>query len=97
MTRKALEGNHWFDKRVADPDNGDDMGCGQGIKALDGYQFLWDDKRGVWSTEPAHNWASHGADGWRGFAQGWRDTYSGKAGGSIAGLEKFKNRKRKAY
>ena len=26
---------------------------------------------GVWSREPLHNWASHGADAWRQFAQGW--------------------------
>lgn len=95
LTRAALVGNHWFDKRVADPDKGLDMGCGQGIKCLDGYQFLWDDKRGTWSAEPAHNWASHGADGWRQHAQGWKDAYGAQGGGGIPGLHAFKNRTRR--
>jgi hypothetical protein len=43
----------------------------QGIKCLDGYQFEWNEKLGVWSAEPLHNWASHGADAWRQFAQGY--------------------------
>ncbi len=95
LTRAALAGNHWFDRRMADPDRGLDMGCGQGIKCLDGYQFIWDRKRGTWSTEPAHNWASHGADGWRQHAQGWIDAYGASGGGGILpGLQAFKNRKR---
>ena len=61
VTRNALMGNHWFDRE----------GCAQGIKCLDGYQFKWDEKLGVWSAEPLHNWASHGSDAWRQFAQGY--------------------------
>jgi hypothetical protein len=61
LTRKALTGAHYFDKTH----------CADGIKCLDGYQYEWDDKLGVWSRLPLHNWASHGADAWRQFAQGW--------------------------
>jgi len=61
LTRTALMGNHWFDRE----------GCAQGIKCLDGYQFEWNEKLGVWSAEPLHNWASHGADAWRQRAQGY--------------------------
>jgi hypothetical protein len=76
ITRKALSGNHWFYDRLPDRDNGEDMGAGDGIKTLDGYQFEWNDKLGVWSNEPLHNWASHGADAWRQYAQGWDATSS---------------------
>lgn len=74
ITRKALGGNHWFDKRAPDEAKGEDMGAGQGIKCLDAYQFKWDEKREVWSDEPLHNWASHGCDAWRQHAQGWSDS-----------------------
>lgn len=93
LTRKALGGQHWFDKRMPDWDNGQQMGCGQGIKCLDGYQFVWNDKVGVWSSEPLHNWASHGADAWRQFAQGWTDT--GLTNNASA-WSAFKNRPRRS-
>lgn len=43
--------------------------CAEGIKCLDGYQYVWDEKRGMWSAEPYHNWASNGADAFRQWAQ----------------------------
>jgi len=52
LTRKALAGNHWFDR----------VNAAQGIKCLDGYQFGWSETMLVWTQEPLHNWASHGAD-----------------------------------
>jgi hypothetical protein len=73
LTRTALAGNHWFYDHTPDEENGDDLGAKNGIKCLDGYQYEWDDKRGVWSREPLHNWASHGADAWRQFAQGYQE------------------------
>lgn len=76
LTRTALGGNHWFYDHRPNEDEGDDMGAGNGIKCLDGYQFEWDDKRGIWSREPLHNWASHGADAWRQFAQGYQQPAS---------------------
>jgi hypothetical protein len=72
ITRKALEGNHWFYDHIPNEDEGDDMGAGMGIKCLDGYQYVWDEKRGMWSAEPLHNWASHGSDAWRQYAQGYQ-------------------------
>lgn len=89
ITRKCLKGNHWFDERKPDTDKGEDMGAGLGIKCLDGYQFEWDDKRGLWSAVPLHNWASHGADAWRQHAQGW-DEHAANEGD----FSSFKNRRR---
>jgi hypothetical protein len=80
LTRKALTGPHYFDKE----------GCAEGIKCLDGYQYEWNDKLGVWGREPLHNWASHGSDAWRMFAEGW-DAFSAS---NDAAFNTFKNRKR---
>lgn len=91
LTRTALRGNHWFDDHRPDQEAGEDMGAGNGIRCLDGYQFTWDEKRGVWSAEPLHNWASHGADAWRQFAQG----YQGSGEARSESLTKFKNRERR--
>lgn len=91
VTRRELAGNHWFDSHVPDEEKGEDMGAGLGVKCLDGYQFEWDDKLGVWSREPLHNWASHGADGWRQFAQGWNNTDLASSGS----LTRFKQRPRR--
>jgi hypothetical protein len=93
VTRKELAGNHWFDKRTPDEDKGEDMGAGLGIKSLDAYQYEWDDRLGVWSREPLHNWASHCCDAWRQFAQGWNDTDLA-ANGSLA---RFKARPRRGF
>jgi len=91
ITRTSLRGNHWFDEHKPDPEKGEDMGAGNGIRCLDGYQFVWDDKRGIWSSEPLHNWASHGSDAWRQFAQGYQGATTAANDES---LTKFKNRKR---
>jgi hypothetical protein len=79
LTRRALVSDNWFDKD----------GCAQGIKCLDAYQYEWDDKLGRWKDAPLHNWASHGCDAWRQFAQ--RYTPGGESSESMS---KFKNRKR---
>jgi phage terminase large subunit len=36
--------------------------CARGIDALRSWAFKWDDERKVFSSEPDHNWSSHGAD-----------------------------------
>jgi hypothetical protein len=59
LARTALPADNWFDREA----------CAEGIKCLDGYQFAWNEKMGVWSAEPLHNWASHGADAWMQYAQ----------------------------
>lgn len=40
----------------------DEEHCDRGIKCLDNYRKVWDDKRGTFRDEPYHDWASHGAD-----------------------------------
>lgn len=47
----------------------DEEGCAEGIKCLDHYSREWDEDRGAWSSQPRHDWASHGADSFRQFAQ----------------------------
>lgn len=45
----------WFDEKKSD----------KGIKALENYQKTFNDKMKVYSDNPLHNWASHGADAFR--------------------------------
>lgn len=47
----------WFDEK-----------CAGGLEALRSYRRLWDDKKLVFRDTPDHNWASHGADAFRGLA-----------------------------
>jgi hypothetical protein len=94
VTRKALAGNHWFDRHTPDEAKGEDMGAGHGIKCLDGYQYTWDDKQGVWSREPLHNWASHGADAWRQHAQAPAEAILNQQSSS---LRQFKERRRPGF
>lgn len=44
--------------------------CDQGIKCLENYEFEWDERQGRFMTHPRENWAIHGADAFRQFAQG---------------------------
>lgn len=60
MVRNVL-GSCWFDAAK----------CDKGIKALDHYQKEWDDKRACFKSHPLRNWATHGADAFRQFAQGY--------------------------
>lgn len=48
----------------------DAVNCERGLDALKNYQKKWDSKNKIFSTKPLHNWASHGADGFRTFAMG---------------------------
>lgn len=50
----------------------DAEGCELGLRALDGYEWTWDDLNKTTRKSPAHNWASNGADAFRQFAQGYR-------------------------
>ena len=51
----------WFDEQDA----------ARGIECLDNYRKRWDDKIGGWREEPVHDWACHGADGFRSLAVGF--------------------------
>lgn len=48
----------------------DAIACHRGIKALKSYERKWDSKNKVFQQAPLHNWASHGADGFRTLAVG---------------------------
>lgn len=53
----------WFDRAR----------CARGIEALKSYTKAWDDKADSYRDSPVHNWASHGADGFRTFAWSFRE------------------------
>jgi hypothetical protein len=97
MRTALVRGNHWFDKRRPDTTKGEDMGAGHGIASLDGYQFTWDDRAGVWSRVPYHNWASHGSDAWRQYAQAEaaNQLNFAAADGAPSQFAKFANRPRR--
>ncbi len=61
MARQALASSY-FDKER----------CDEGIKCLERYRYEYDEKHEVYKAKPLHNWASHGADAYRGFAQGYK-------------------------
>lgn len=61
MTRKVLP-LCWFDESE----------CAEGIKALDNYQYEWDEKLGTFRQKPLANNAANGADAFRQFPQGWQ-------------------------
>lgn len=61
MARQALASSY-FDKER----------CDEGIKALESYRYEWDEKHEIYTRKPLHNWASHGADAYRQFAQGYK-------------------------
>ena len=46
--------------------------CKQGLECLRSYRTEWDEKARAFKLTPAHNWASHGADGWRYLSLSWR-------------------------
>ena len=50
----------------------DEEGCEVGLRALEGYEWVWDEVHRTTRKTPAHNWASNGADAIRQFSQGYR-------------------------
>ncbi len=49
--------------------------CTKGIECLDNYRKKWNEAIGNWSDEPVHDQASHGADAFMQFAQGWESSH----------------------
>ncbi|MDA8260575.1 MAG: hypothetical protein M0Z99_33910 [Betaproteobacteria bacterium] len=49
----------------------DEVGCEDGIKAIDNYQYEWDEALGKFKDSPRHDWASNYADALRQWGQGW--------------------------
>jgi phage terminase large subunit len=68
MTRQIIP-MCWFDEDK----------CAQGIKCLVSYRQEYDEAKQVFKARPLHDWASHGADSFRQFAQGYRGANFGWA------------------
>lgn len=49
--------------------------CEDLIKALDAYQWKWDEQHQIFSQTPLHNWASHGADAFQTLALGIQEPH----------------------
>lgn len=47
--------------------------CADGLEALGAYRRLWDDDKHTFDAKPLHDWASHGADGFRYCSIAWRE------------------------
>ena len=47
--------------------------CAVGLADLRLYRRAWDSRRATWCDVPQHDAASHGADAFRTFAEGWRE------------------------
>ena len=86
MTRNALA-SCYFDRER----------CDEGIKCLENYRYEWDEKMETYRKVPLHNWASHGADAFRQFAQGYKvGRYSGRADQDDNPLSRSARRKARA-
>lgn len=55
----------------------DEERCAKGITVLDNYRKAWNERRSTWSSEPLHDWASHGADALMTGACGFTPALSG--------------------
>jgi hypothetical protein len=51
----------------------DEVNCEKLILCLENYRREWDERLGAYKRSPLHNWASHGADGMRTGATGYKD------------------------
>ena len=51
----------------------DAVKCERGIECLRQYRAEWDDDKKVFKQTPLHDWASHGADGFRYLSMAWRE------------------------
>jgi hypothetical protein len=59
-------------RRVLSACDFDEGGCAKGIAHLEAYSWVWDDNNSVWLNEPRHDEASHGADGFMTFSDGYK-------------------------
>lgn len=48
----------------------DEGRCSEGVKALENYKRLWNERDGCWSETPNHDWSSHASDAFRTLACG---------------------------
>lgn len=59
-------------RRVLPACDFDEGGCAKGILHLEAYSRTWDPKISVWINEPRHDDASHGADSFMTFSDGYK-------------------------
>jgi len=69
----------WFDENK----------CSRGIQALKNYKKEWDDKNKVFRNTALHNWASHGADGFRTFAVGYKRKVDPRPQPGVGGVKSY--------
>ena len=75
-------------RRIFDRCYFDEEGCELGLRALYGYEWSYDTMHKTMRSIPAPNWARHGADAFRQFAQGFRNpTATWSAQVSAAGVD----------
>lgn len=55
----------------------DETKCAEGIRALSSYRQEYDEARQTFKARPLHDWASHPADAFRQFAQGYQGAHVG--------------------
>lgn len=65
----------------------DSVKCAEGIKSLENYRKKWNSSIGVWTEEPLHDNASHDADAFRTFSDGYDGRNSELIGGSYYGVD----------
>lgn len=75
MIERGLKVKAWPAQRLEDTINAgrrvlpfacfDKERCKKGLESLRQYRREWDDKKKTFSDTPLHDWASHGASGWR--------------------------------
>ena len=59
-------------RRVLPACDFDEGGCAKGIAHLEAYSRTWDPNNSVWLNDPRHDDASHGADGFMTFSDGYK-------------------------
>jgi hypothetical protein len=82
---RAILPKCWFDEKR----------CAEGLKCLENYKKLWDEKNGCWSSSPHHDFSSHGSDSFRYLAVGL-PMITGQLSQVDASREKFESQRDKS-
>lgn len=67
----------------------DAKNCAKGLDCLREYKAEWDQVARVFKKMPAHNYASHAADAWRGLSLSWREPVSAEELKPIRGINEM--------
>lgn len=76
---RSLLRSCWFDENKTH----------RGLNCLKNYRKEWDEKNKVFRTTAKHDWASHGADGFRTFGVGFREIMEIKPQTSYGGIKPY--------